>query len=93
MTNRGRHKSKSYPKEYQCLKDLKTFKEYFTPELARKLINNIRAHSRTKEVNLKEWEKCPSSMAAGRGFIWDLSPEGYAFWNTLISSYEKKILY
>lgn len=92
--NRGRHKNKKYPKECYDLEYFNVFKREFTPEEAELLIQRIRGYSLrycynslSGAVNLREWERYPSSSKVSVGFDWASSKEGYSYWNKKISKF------
>lgn len=92
--NRGRHKTKKYPKECYDLEYFNTFKEVFTPKEAELLIQRIKEYSLrysynslSETVNLREWERRPASSSISVGFIWASSKEGLSYWNKKISKF------
>lgn len=92
--NRGRHKTKKYPKECYDLEYFNIFKKEFTPKEAELLIQRIREYSLNYSynslsgtVNLREWEKYPSSNSISVGFDWASSKEGHSYWNKKISKF------
>lgn len=85
--NRGRHKIKKYPKECHDLEYFNRFKKAFTPKEAELLIQRIKEYSEQYGwshqrgiVNLKAWERDPTSNAATIGFDWTASKEGHSYW-------------
>lgn len=89
--NRGRHK-KQYPNEINDLRYKKEFKQTFTPEEARLLINNIYRNMSYKcAVSLRSWESNPSSSASGTGFLWACTKEKHDFWQNKIHKFMRLI--
>lgn len=92
--NRGRHKTKKYPKECYNLKYFNAFKKVFTPKEAELLIQRIREYSKifkysstTGLVFLQEWERYPTNSTPSQGFDWASSKEGHSYWNKKISKF------
>lgn len=92
--NRGRHKTKKYPKKCYDLEYFNIFKKEFTPKEAELLIQRIKEYSeqygwshQRGVVNLKAWERSPSSNTATIGFDWAASKEGHPYWNQKISKF------
>lgn len=92
--NRGRHKTKKYPKECYNLEYFNTFKRTFTPKEAELLIQRIKEYSSnygynslSGTVNLQGWERYPTSSAVSTGFDWAASKEGHLYWNQKISKF------
>ena len=92
--NRGRHKIKKYPKECYDLEYFNAFKKVFTPKEAKLLIQRIKEYSLSYSynslsgtVNLREWERYPSSNSISVGFDWASSKEGHSYWNKKISKF------
>lgn len=89
--NRGRHKTKKYPKECYDLEYFNAFKKVFTPKEAELLIQRIKEYSLrysynslSGTVNLREWERLPSSNSISVGFNWASSKEGHSYWTKKI---------
>ena len=87
MSNRGRHKTKKYPKKCYDLEYFNIFKKAFTPKEAELLIQRIKEYSEQYGwshqrgiVNLKAWERDPASNIATIGFDWDASKERHSYW-------------
>lgn len=92
--NRGRHKTKKYPKECYDLEYFNVFKKEFTPKEAELLIQRIKECSeqygwshQKGVVNLKAWEKDPTSNIITIGFDWATSKEGHSYWKQKISKF------
>lgn len=92
--NRGRHKTKKYPKECYDLEHFNVFKKVFTPKEAELLIQRIKEYSlmysynsRSGTANLQKWERYPSSSSTSVGFDWASSKEGHSYWNKKISKF------
>ena len=92
--NRGRHKTKKYPKECYNLRYFNTFKQVFTPKEAEILIQRIReysemfGYSNTRGlVFLQEWEKYPTNDNISKGFYWRNTKEGYDYWYNKIHNF------
>lgn len=92
--NRGRHKTKKYPKECYNLEHFNAFKKVFTPKEAELLIERIKEYSEKYGqpyqkglVILRAWEKYPESSSTSIGFDWASSKEGHSYWNKKISKF------
>lgn len=92
--NRGRHKTKKYPKECYNLEYFNAFEKVFTPKEAELLIQRIKEysskylHNKTSRiVDLNEWEKRPTNSTPSRGFDWGASKEGHLYWDQKISKF------
>lgn len=86
--NRGRHKTKKYPKKCYDLEYFNAFKKVFTPKEAELLIQRIKEYSSTTGlVFLQEWEKYPTNSTPSKGFDWASSKEGHSYWNKKISKF------
>lgn len=92
--NRGRHKTKKYPKECYNLRYLNAFKQAFTSKEAKLLIERIKEYSEQYGqsyqkglVILRAWEKCPTSDSITIGFNWASSKEGHSYWCNKIQSF------
>lgn len=92
--NRGRHKTKKYPKECYDLEHFNAFKKAFTPKEAELLIQRIKEYSLihgydslSETVNLRKWERRPSSSSTSARFDWASSKEGHSYWNKKISKF------
>lgn len=92
--NRGRHKIKKYPKECYDLEHFNAFKKAFTPKEAELLIQRIKEYSLTYgynslsgTVNLREWERYPTTSTLSKGFDWASSKEGHSYWKQKISKF------
>lgn len=89
--NRGRHK-KQYPNEINDLRYKKEFKQTFTPEETRLLINHIYKNmSYKRAVSLRNWELDPTSIYNSIGFVWMNTKEGFEFWNNKIHKFMRLI--
>lgn len=90
--NRGRHK-KQYPKEVNDLLYKKEFKQIFTPEESRALLNNIQQNTYPGyQISLRDWEENPKSATQNIGFLWIATKEGYTFWRNKIHAFTNLII-
>lgn len=85
--NRGRHKTKKYPKECYDLRYFNAFKQAFTSKEAELLIRRIREFSTNKIAQLDKWENDPVSCCNNYGFIWANTLEGQDYWYNKIHNF------